>query len=66
MGCPYPECELAIRLAALLWLPHVVLTSADPESVAVEDVLRTGVAGFVPKQDLSEGPLERLFMARPG
>ena len=56
--------ELAVRLAALPWRPRVVLTSAHIEAVDAENLLRTGIAAFVPKQDLPEAPLEHLFAAR--
>jgi DNA-binding NarL/FixJ family response regulator len=54
---------LALQLAALPWRPRVLLTSTDPEAVGPEDVVRSGAAGFLPKQDLPEAPLERLFRA---
>jgi DNA-binding NarL/FixJ family response regulator len=54
---------LALQLAALPWRPRVLLTSTDPEAVGPEDVLRSGAAGFLPKQDLPEAPLELLFRA---
>jgi DNA-binding NarL/FixJ family response regulator len=54
---------LAVKLAALPWRPRVLLTSTDPEAVGAEDVLRSGATGFLPKQNLPEAPLERLFMA---
>jgi DNA-binding NarL/FixJ family response regulator len=54
---------LAAQLAALPWHPRVLLTSTDPEVVPAEDVARSGALGFVPKQQLPDAPLERLFSA---
>jgi DNA-binding NarL/FixJ family response regulator len=55
---------LAAQLAALPWRPRVLLTSTDPDLVPPEDVARSGALGFVPKHQLPEAQLERLFMGR--
>src|SRR5437868_376717 len=43
---------LAEMLTALPWHPRVVLTSSDADAATPEDVLRSGAAAFVPKDQL--------------
>jgi DNA-binding NarL/FixJ family response regulator len=52
---------LARRLTALPWCPRVVLTSSDPDAASPEEVRACGAGAFVPKDDLPNAPLERLF-----
>jgi DNA-binding NarL/FixJ family response regulator len=53
---------IARPLAQLPWRPTVLLTSTDP--VGPEAVERSGAAGFVPKHELPDAPLERLLARR--
>ena len=52
---------LAGELTALHWRPRVLLTSTDPDAASPEDVRLSGANSFVPKADLPNAPLERLF-----
>ena len=56
--------SLGRELAALSWRPRVVLTSIDPDAASPEDVRRSGVDGFAPKDELPGAGL-RLLLA-PG
>jgi DNA-binding NarL/FixJ family response regulator len=53
---------LAGRLAALPWSPRVLLTSTDPDAAGPGDIQRCGACGFLPKQDLPDAPLDRIFL----
>jgi DNA-binding NarL/FixJ family response regulator len=53
--------ELAGHLAALPWRPRVVLTSTDPDVTTCDGALALGTAGFIPKDQLPEGPLAQLL-----
>jgi len=52
---------LAGELTALPWRPRVLLTSTDPDAASADDVRRSGANGFVPKAELPNAPLTRLF-----
>jgi DNA-binding NarL/FixJ family response regulator len=52
---------LAGELTALPWHPRVLLTSTDPDAASADDVRRSGANGFVPKAELPNAPLKRLF-----
>jgi DNA-binding NarL/FixJ family response regulator len=52
---------LAGELAALSWRPRVVLTSTDRDAATCESARAIGVAGFIAKDDLADGPLARLL-----
>jgi CheY-like chemotaxis protein len=52
---------LARELAALPWRPRVVLTSSHNDAASDEEIQRSGVVAFVPKDDLPNAPLARLF-----
>jgi hypothetical protein len=39
----------------------VVLTSSNPDAASQEDVRGCGANAFVPKADLPDAPLRRLF-----
>jgi two-component system nitrate/nitrite response regulator NarL len=56
---------LARELSALPWQPHVVLTSSNPDAASQEDVRGCGANAFVPKADLPDAPLRRLFTTGP-
>jgi DNA-binding NarL/FixJ family response regulator len=56
--------SLARELAALPWRPRVVLTSSDPDAASPSDVLRSGAAAFVPKDQLPNTALDRLLAGR--
>ena len=53
---------LAGRLVALPWKPRVVLTSSDAGIATEEEIRRSGATAFVPKDELSGAPLEKLFL----
>jgi DNA-binding NarL/FixJ family response regulator len=52
---------LARGLAALPWRPRVVLTSSDRDATTPEGARAVGAAGFIPKEELPDGSLRRLF-----
>jgi DNA-binding NarL/FixJ family response regulator len=52
---------LATTVAALPWRPHVVLTSTDRDATTSEGARALGVAGFIPKDELPNGPLGGLL-----
>jgi two-component system response regulator DevR len=52
---------LASTVAALPWRPHVVLTSTDRDATTSEGARALGVAGFIPKDELPNGPLGGLL-----
>src|SRR5215208_3000038 len=54
--------SLARELVQLPWSPRVVLTSTDAEAATLSEVRRTGAAAFIPKPELPDAALERLFM----
>ena len=53
--------SLAGVLTALPWHPRVVLTSSDADAATPDDVLRSGAAAFVPKDQLPNAELLRLL-----
>ena len=64
VGLPDREgIELAFELAALPWLPRVVLTSSDWDAVGVPGA-RDGdrTLPFVPKEELASAKLRRLLL----
>jgi CheY-like chemotaxis protein len=65
VGLPDREgIELAFELAALPWLPRVVLTSSDWDAVdalGARDGHRT--LPFVPKEELASDSVRRLLTA---
>jgi DNA-binding NarL/FixJ family response regulator len=54
---------LAATLVAMPWRPRVLLTSTDPDAIGAEALRHSGASGFLPKQDLPEASLTKLFMA---
>jgi CheY-like chemotaxis protein len=52
---------LAGALTALPWRPRVVLTSADPDAAAPDEVRRSGARAFLSKDKLANGGLLRLL-----
>jgi CheY-like chemotaxis protein len=52
---------LARRLSSLPWRPRIVLTSSDRDATTPEEVRKLGAVGFVAKDDLPDGSLERLL-----
>jgi DNA-binding NarL/FixJ family response regulator len=52
---------LAGELSVLAWRPRVLLTSTDQDAASPQEVRHSGAIGFVPKADLPNAPLERLF-----
>ncbi|MEA2385043.1 MAG: two-component system, NarL family, response regulator DevR [Solirubrobacteraceae bacterium] len=52
---------LARELTALPWRPRVVLTSTDPQAASERAIRAAGADAFVPKDELSNAPLERLL-----
>ena len=53
--------DLAQRLMALPWQPHVVLTSIDADGASEDEVRRSGARAFVHKADLPNAPLGELL-----
>jgi DNA-binding NarL/FixJ family response regulator len=53
--------ELAAHLASLPWQPRVVVASSDPEATSTAAVRSFGAIGFLPKQDLVDGPLATML-----
>ena len=57
--------DLAQEIAMLPWSPRVVLTSSDRDWVVAGDSVPGAAAlPFVPKEDLAEGTLRKLFKAQ--
>jgi DNA-binding NarL/FixJ family response regulator len=54
---------LARQLTALPWRPRVVLTSSDADAASLSDVRHSGAEAFVPKDQLPNAALNRLFGA---
>jgi DNA-binding NarL/FixJ family response regulator len=54
---------LARQLTALPWRPRVVLTSSDADAASPNDVRHSGAEAFVPKDQLPNAELNRLFGA---
>jgi DNA-binding NarL/FixJ family response regulator len=52
---------LARQLTALPWRPRVVLTSSDADAASPSDVCLSGAQAFVPKDQLPNAALNRLF-----
>src|ERR1700760_4548589 len=52
---------LAGLLTALPWHPRVILTSSDADAATPDDVLRSGAAAFVPKDQLPNAALHTLL-----
>ncbi len=52
---------LARELAALPWLPRVVLTSIDRDIATTDDARRAGARAFVNKAELPNAPLAQLL-----
>ncbi len=56
--------DLARELHSLAWSPRVVVTSSDRDAVTIVDsVFGVDRVPFLPKEDLTEGELARLFGA---
>ena len=55
---------LAGELATLPWRPRVVLTSNNADAAGASEVRRSCVQAFVPKAQLPNASLDRLFGAR--
>ena len=53
--------ELAGRLAALPWAPRVLVISTDADGADDATVQRLGVAGFVPKSELTGAAAQALL-----
>lgn len=53
--------DLARELRALPWRPRVVLTSADPDAAAPDDVTSCGAGAFFAKDHLPNVSLSRLL-----
>ena len=66
VGLPYGDgIALAHELAALPWGPRVVLTSTDRDAVSGLDARDgRGSLPFLPKEELANGHLRRLLLAR--
>jgi DNA-binding NarL/FixJ family response regulator len=52
---------LAHELAALPWNPRVLLTSSDADAAGRDEIRRSGVVGFMPKDELPTAALDRLL-----
>jgi DNA-binding NarL/FixJ family response regulator len=55
---------LAGIVAALPWRPRVVLTSTDRDASTSEGARAVGAVGFIPKDELANGLLDRLLRRR--
>lgn len=53
--------SLARELTALPWRPRVLLTSVDADAAGIDDLRRSGAAGFVHKADLPNVSLRCLL-----
>ncbi len=53
--------SLAGELTALPWRPRVLLTSVDADAASVDDLRRSGAAGFVHKAELPNVSLHSLL-----
>jgi DNA-binding NarL/FixJ family response regulator len=52
---------LAQELAALPWKPRVVLTSSYADAAGPDEIGRSGVVAFMPKDELPTAGLDRLL-----
>jgi DNA-binding NarL/FixJ family response regulator len=55
---------LAAELAQLPWRPRVVLISSDRDAATSAALVRSGAAGFIPKDELTDTAL-RVALAGP-
>jgi len=53
--------DLAERFAALPWRPRVVLVSTDADAADAAVVQRLGIAGFIPKLEITGPEAQRLL-----
>ena len=52
---------LATELAALPWKPRVILTSSYTDAAGQDEIGRSGVVAFIPKDELPSASLDRLL-----
>jgi CheY-like chemotaxis protein len=54
---------VADQLATLPWRPRIIFTSSDADAAGVEPLRRAGAGAFIPKHELTDVALRKLFGA---